>query len=89
MASHFKDQLLWFPHNMDFRGRVYPIPPHLNHMGSDLAKSLLGRSISWCMSIRSSNQLYLLVFKDGNEKHKLFEASGEKLLFSLNKFSEF
>lgn len=26
---------------MDFRGRVYPIPPHLNHIGSDLARSLL------------------------------------------------
>lgn len=26
---------------MDFRGRVYPIPPHLNHLGSDLARSLL------------------------------------------------
>lgn len=41
IASHFKDEVLWFPHNMDFRGRVYPIPPHLNHMGSDLARSLL------------------------------------------------
>lgn len=26
---------------MDFRGRVYPIPPHLNHLGSDLARCLL------------------------------------------------
>jgi DNA-directed RNA polymerase len=26
---------------MDFRGRVYPIPPHLNHLGSDMARSLL------------------------------------------------
>lgn len=26
---------------MDFRGRVYPLPPHLNHLGSDLARSLL------------------------------------------------
>ena len=26
---------------MDFRGRVYPIPPYFNHMGSDLARSLL------------------------------------------------
>lgn len=26
---------------MDFRGRVYPIPPHLSHMGSDLARSIL------------------------------------------------
>lgn len=26
---------------MDFRGRVYPIPPHLNHIGSDLCRGLL------------------------------------------------
>lgn len=26
---------------MDFRGRVYPIPPHVNHLGSDLARSLM------------------------------------------------
>lgn len=37
----FRDKMFWLPHNMDFRGRVYPIPPHLNHLGSDLARSLL------------------------------------------------
>lgn len=26
---------------MDFRGRVYPIPAHLNHMGSDLGRGVL------------------------------------------------
>ena len=26
---------------MDFRGRVYPIPPHLSQMGSDFARSML------------------------------------------------
>lgn len=26
---------------MDFRGRVYPVPPHLTHIGSDMARSLL------------------------------------------------
>lgn len=37
----FRDDIFWLPHNMDFRGRVYPIPPHLNHLGSDLARSML------------------------------------------------
>ncbi|CAD8112182.1 unnamed protein product [Paramecium primaurelia] len=32
---------IYFPHNMDFRGRLYPIPPHLNHMGPDIARGLL------------------------------------------------
>lgn len=26
---------------MDFRGRVYPCPPHLNHLGADMARSIL------------------------------------------------
>ncbi|XP_011205921.2 DNA-directed RNA polymerase, mitochondrial [Bactrocera dorsalis] len=41
LASHYRDRVFWLPHNMDFRGRVYPIPPHLNHLGSDLARSML------------------------------------------------
>merc|ERR1719233_2184015 len=41
LAQHFKDDVLWFPLNMDFRGRVYPIPSYLNHIGADLPRSLL------------------------------------------------
>ena len=41
IANHFRDRIFWFPHNMDFRGRTYPIPPHFNHLGADLARSLL------------------------------------------------
>ena len=41
LAKHFQDSVLWFPHNVDFRGRCYPIPSQLNHMGSDLPRSLL------------------------------------------------
>lgn len=33
--------MFWFPNNMDFRGRVYPVPPHFNHLGSDLTRSLI------------------------------------------------
>ncbi|XP_076275662.1 mitochondrial RNA polymerase isoform X2 [Rhynchophorus ferrugineus] len=41
LAEHFRNDIFWLPHNMDFRGRVYPVPPHLNHLGSDLARSIL------------------------------------------------
>lgn len=41
IANNFRSRTLWFPHNLDFRGRTYPIPPHFNHLGSDLARSLL------------------------------------------------
>lgn len=32
---------LFFPYNMDFRGRAYPIPPHLSNVGSDLCRGML------------------------------------------------
>jgi DNA-directed RNA polymerase len=32
---------IYFPQNLDFRGRVYPIPPHMNHMGSDISRGML------------------------------------------------
>lgn len=41
IANAFKDQSFYFPHNMDFRGRAYPIPTYLNHMGADNARGLL------------------------------------------------
>ena len=36
-----KDQTIYFPTFLDFRGRVYPIPVYLSYQGSDLARSLL------------------------------------------------
>jgi len=41
IARAFKDQTFYFPHNMDFRGRAYPIPAYLNHMGADHVRGLL------------------------------------------------
>ena len=32
---------IYYPHNIDYRGRAYPISPHLNHLGSDLCRGLL------------------------------------------------
>jgi DNA-directed RNA polymerase len=36
-----REQSIYFPHSVDFRGRAYPIPPTLNHIGSDVARGLL------------------------------------------------
>lgn len=42
VADQFKDyEAIWFPYQMDFRGRMYPIPVLLQPQGSDLAKGLL------------------------------------------------
>lgn len=41
IARAFLKEKMFFPHNVDFRGRAYPIPPHLNHIGNDLCRGLL------------------------------------------------
>ena len=33
IANYYRDKVIWLPHNLDFRGRSYPIPPHFNYMG--------------------------------------------------------
>ncbi|CAG5864809.1 unnamed protein product [Menidia menidia] len=41
IANHIRDEVFWFPHNMDFRGRTYPCPPYFNHLGSDVTRATL------------------------------------------------
>ena len=41
-ADAFKSyEDIYFPYNLDFRGRAYPVPPHLSTVGSDLSRGLL------------------------------------------------
>ncbi|KAI0199230.1 DNA-directed RNA polymerase [Astrocystis sublimbata] len=41
IAKAFRDQTFYFPHNMDFRGRAYPLPAYMNHMGADNVRGIL------------------------------------------------
>lgn len=41
IARTFLADTFYLPHNVDFRGRAYPIPPHLNHLGDDLSRGLM------------------------------------------------
>ncbi|AGO11467.1 AaceriACR224Cp [[Ashbya] aceris (nom. inval.)] len=41
IARAFLGEKFYFPHNMDFRGRAYPLAPHFNHLGNDMTRSLL------------------------------------------------
>ncbi|KAM0232831.1 hypothetical protein ACHAPO_007657 [Fusarium lateritium] len=41
IARAFRKQVIYFPHNMDYRGRAYPLPTYLNHMGADHTRALL------------------------------------------------
>lgn len=36
-----EEKAFFYPHNLDFRGRAYPLHPHLNHLGSDLCRGVL------------------------------------------------
>jgi len=41
-AHQFKDEAaIYFPHNLDFRGRMYPIPQDLHPQADDMARGLL------------------------------------------------
>ncbi|KAJ4755143.1 DNA-directed RNA polymerase [Rhynchospora pubera] len=42
VARQLKDEEgFYYPHNLDFRGRAYPMHPHLNHLGNDVCRGLL------------------------------------------------
>ncbi|KAL4932913.1 DNA-directed RNA polymerase [Aspergillus undulatus] len=41
VARAYLNETFYLPHNMDFRGRAYPIPPYLNQMGADNARGML------------------------------------------------
>jgi DNA-directed RNA polymerase len=42
MAEKFADEeAIYFPHSMDFRGRLYPVVPFVNPQGDDSGKSLI------------------------------------------------
>lgn len=57
--DHASDPALYFPHNLDFRGRAYPIPPHLNHMGSDVCRALLQYAVDQPLGERGLEWLFI------------------------------
>ncbi|GLT91693.1 hypothetical protein SLE2022_095690 [Rubroshorea leprosula] len=36
-----EEEGFYYPHNLDFRGRAYPMHPYLNHLGSDICRGVL------------------------------------------------
>ena len=37
VAEKFKHDTFYYPYNLDFRGRAYPVPPNLNHLGEHIS----------------------------------------------------
>ena len=40
LANHLRDEIFWYPYNMDFRSRVYSLSTFLTHYDSDEIRSL-------------------------------------------------
>lgn len=63
IARAFIGEKMFFPHNIDFRGRAYPMSPHFNHLGNDLTRSLflfwngkeLGEKGLWWLKVHLAN----------------------------------
>jgi DNA-directed RNA polymerase len=76
---------------MDFRGRVYPIPPHLNHMGPDINRGMiefsegkkLGKEGLWWLKLHLANKI-------GKDKLPLHErvAYAESIMDTVHKCAE-
>ena len=42
VARETRDEpVIYFPHNVDFRGRAYPMHPYLSHLSSDVCRAML------------------------------------------------
>jgi DNA-directed RNA polymerase len=63
LAQEFQDKEFYFPHALDFRGRMYPIPSYLTPQGNDLARGLLtfahgrplGETGGWWLAVNVAN----------------------------------
>lgn len=55
----------FFPHNVDFRGRAYPMHPHLNHLGSDLCRGMLEFADAKPLTASGLRWLYIQVGRSG------------------------
>ena len=62
---------IYFPHNLDFRGRAYTMHVHLNHIGSDLCRGLLRFSEKKPLGERGLRWMYIqcaTLFGNGADK---------------------
>lgn len=73
-ALQFLGETFYLPHNVDFRGRAYPMPPHLSHVGDDLSRGLLKFSEKRALGNRGLRWLKIhLANVFGNDKINLDE----------------
>lgn len=79
------DETFYFPHNIDFRGRAYPIPPNLSHIGDDITRGLLEFAEGRPLGKRGLSWLYVHVANTaGFDKASLDDREN----FAKNKIDE-
>lgn len=70
-------EAFWFPHNLDFRGRMYPLPNYLHPQGDDLCKGLLTFAESEAKELGEEGAVALAIH--GANKMDEDPDTGEKL----------
>lgn len=92
IAQRFADEeKIYFPYNVDFRGRAYPIPQNLNHLGSDVCRAMLtfaeskplGEKGFYWLKVHLGN-LFGLSKKSLDERAAFAEENLEKILDSAD-----
>ncbi|KAL2011140.1 hypothetical protein VTN00DRAFT_3858 [Thermoascus crustaceus] len=92
IARAYRNETFYLPHNLDFRGRAYPIPPYLNQMGADNARGLLlfkdgkllgARGLQW-LKIHLAN-VYGFDKASLQEREKFADDHIDDILDSANK----
>lgn len=62
IAERFKEyERIYFPHDLDFRGRAYAIPLFLNHQGDDLCRGMLEFAAPKSVSMNDNAKRWLAI----------------------------
>lgn len=70
IASEFaKYDAIYFPHMLDFRGRIYPIPAYLHPQGNDLARGLLTYATEAPITVGNGGIRWLAIHLASNWGH--------------------
>lgn len=76
--QYSEDDVLYFPHSFDFRGRVYPIPVGLSPQGSDAVKSMLEYKDGEKLTLEGANWAFAYLASLYGEDKLPFEERVEK-----------
>ncbi|XP_065918524.1 DNA-directed RNA polymerase, mitochondrial-like isoform X2 [Dysidea avara] len=71
LANHLRHDIFWLPHDIDFRGRAYAMPPHISHLSSDSNRALLLFAVGKPLGDKGLDWLKIHMVNLHGEKKKL------------------